>query len=94
MAYGSIHERRHRPRGGGAVPHDIGTVICKNLGYCNVSKSIGGGGAEGEKCSGYHQNLAKIRFLFRFDSLFCHHCGDPDPSKKIYVVTLPAPAPQ
>ena len=47
------------------------------IGRCNFSKSIGvgGGGAEGEKCSWYHQNPPQIGFIFRSEPFSCHHWG-------------------
>ena len=38
-------------------------------------------GADGEKCSKYHQNSAKFGLLFRFDSFSCYHWG-PGPSQR------------
>ena len=40
-----------------------------------------GGGAEDVKCSRYHQNPAKIGFLFRFDSVPCHYWGQALPKR-------------
>ena len=57
-----------------------------------------GGGAEGEKCSRYHQNSDEIGFLLRFDPFSCHHWGsEPGLSQRdikfiflvIYLFILP-----
>ena len=46
------------------------------------------GGDEGEKCSRYHQNLAEIGVLFKFDPFFCHHWGGGALQKRYKVTPL------
>ena len=51
--------------------------ISKGVGMSRIDitfQTDGGGGAEGAKCSRYHQNPDEIIFLFRRYPISYHHC--------------------